>query len=304
MSTTGRTPIGPTTTSSRWTTPCRADTPSTWTDGPGDDRPRRRLDRDLRLRRGGQPKARGLAEHATRPGGDGPRTYTGTRITGAGSFRYEHDAAGRLTLRQKTRLSKKPDTWRYTWDAEDRLVSVTTPDGTVWRYRYDPFGRRTTKQRLAADGESVLEQTDFTWDGPTLVEQTTTTPDLPHPVTLTWDHEGFHPIAQTERVTEATTQREIDARFFAIVTDLVGTPTELIDASGTIAWRTRSTLWGTTTWAADSTAYTPLRFPGQYFDPETGLHYNFHRYYDPDSARYLSPTPWGSPQPPIRQPTS
>lgn len=223
----------------------------------------------------------------------GPRTYTGTRITGAGSVRYEHDAAGRLTLRQKTRLSKKPDTWRYTWDAEDRLVSVTTPDGTVWRYRYDPFGRRTTKQRLAADGESVLEQTDFTWDGPTLVEQTTTTPDLPHPVTLTWDHEGFHPIAQTERVTEATTQREIDARFFAIVTDLVGTPTELIDASGTIAWRTRSTLWGTTTWAADSTAYTPLRFPGQYFDPETGLHYNFHRYYDPDSARYLSPDPLG-----------
>ncbi|MEU8877783.1 DUF6531 domain-containing protein [Streptomyces javensis] len=228
------------------------------------------------------------AEEAT-----GTRTYTGTRITGAGSVRYEHDEAGRLTLRRKTRLSRKPDTWRYTWDAEDRLVSVTTPDGTVWRYRYDPFGRRTSKQRLAADGETVLEQTDFTWDGPTLVEQTTTTPDFPHPVTLTWDHDGLRPVAQTERITEATTQREIDARFFAIVTDLVGTPTELIDDSGTIAWHTRSTLWGTTTWAADSTAYTPLRFPGQYFDPETGLHYNFHRYYDPDSARYLSPDPLG-----------
>ncbi|MGW3426746.1 DUF6531 domain-containing protein [Streptomyces melanosporofaciens] len=223
----------------------------------------------------------------------GPRTYTGTRITGAGSVRYEHDAAGRLTLRQKTRLSKKPDTWRYTWNAEDRLVSVTTPDGTVWRYLYDPFGRRTAKQRLAADGESVLEQTDFTWDGPTMVEQTTTTPDLPHPVTLTWDHDGLRPVAQTERITEATTQREIDTRFFAIVTDLVGTPTQLIDDSGTTAWHTRTTLWGNTTWAADSTAYTPLRFPGQYFDPETGHHYNFHRYYDPDSAHYLTPDPLG-----------
>ncbi|NUH36647.1 PrsW family intramembrane metalloprotease [Streptomyces samsunensis] len=223
----------------------------------------------------------------------GPRTYTGTRITGAGSVRYEHDEAGRLTLRRKKRLSGKPDTWRYTWNSEDRLTSVTTPDGTVWRYRYDPFGRRTTKQRLAADGESVLEQTNFTWDGPTLVEQTTTTPDFPHPVTLTWDHEGLRPIAQTERITEATTRREIDARFFAIITDLVGTPTELVDESGTIAWRTRSTLWGTTTWTTDSTAYTPLRFPGQYFDPETGLHYNFHRYYDPASARYLTPDPLG-----------
>ncbi|MFJ2272547.1 RHS repeat-associated core domain-containing protein, partial [Streptomyces sp. NPDC087849] len=51
--------------------------------------------------------------------------------------------------------------------------------------------------------------------------------------------------------------------------------------------------WGTTTWSATSIAYTPLRFPGQYFDPETGLHYNFHRYYDPETARYVSADPLG-----------
>jgi RHS repeat-associated protein len=73
----------------------------------------------------------------------------------------------------------------------------------------------------------------------------------------------------------------------------VGAPTELLDESGGIAWRTRSTLWGTTTWNADATAYTPLRFPGQYADPETGLHYNFHRHYDPTTARYLSQDPLG-----------
>nr|WP_324608701.1 RHS repeat domain-containing protein [Streptomyces sp. NRRL S-1824] len=43
-----------------------------------------------------------------------------------------------MVLRQKTRLSRTPDTWRYTWDCEDRLTSVTTPDGTRWRYVYDP----------------------------------------------------------------------------------------------------------------------------------------------------------------------
>ncbi len=73
----------------------------------------------------------------------------------------------------------------------------------------------------------------------------------------------------------------------------MGAPTELLDESGGIAWRTRSTLWGTTTWNADATAYTPLRFPGQYADPETGLHYNFHRHYDPTTARYLSQDPLG-----------
>ncbi|MFI1336689.1 putative T7SS-secreted protein [Streptomyces sp. NPDC020845] len=223
----------------------------------------------------------------------GDRTYTGTRITRAGDIRYEHDDAGRLTLRQKTRLSRKPDTWHYTWDAEDRLTTVTTPDGTVWRYLYDPLGRRTAKQRLADDGETAVEQTDFTWDGSTLVEQTTTTPGLPHPVSLTWDHQGRHPIAQTERITDATSQREVDQRFYAIVTDLVGTPTHLFDETGEIAWHARTTLWGTTTWAATSTTYTPLRFPGQYYDPETGLHYNHHRYYDPTTARYLTPDPLG-----------
>ncbi|MGC0338353.1 putative T7SS-secreted protein [Streptomyces sp. SLBN-8D4] len=224
----------------------------------------------------------------------GDRAYSGTRITRAGSVRYEHDEAGRITLRQKTRLSRKPDTWRYEWDAEDRLKAVTTPDGTRWRYHYDPLGRRIAKQRLSPDGESVLEQVDFTWDGTTLCEQTTKSPSVPNPVTLTWDHQGLHPITQTERITAPDApQEEIDSRFFAIVTDLVGTPTELIDEAGDIAWRTRSTLWGTTAWATDSTAYTPLRFPGQYYDPETGLHYNYFRHYDPSTARYTSPDPLG-----------
>ncbi|MFJ8785644.1 putative T7SS-secreted protein [Streptomyces sp. NPDC102476] len=233
---------------------------------------------------------------STHPGQEatGTRSYTGTRITRAGALRYEHDEAGRITLRQKTRLSRKPDTWRYEWDAEDRLTAVTTPDGTRWRYRYDPLGRRIAKQRLAPDGDSVLEQVDFTWDGTTLCEQTTTSPSLPNPVTLTWDHQGLHPITQTERITAADApQHEIDSRFFAIVTDLVGTPTELIDETGGIAWRTRSTLWGTTAWAADSTAYTPLRFPGQYYDPETGLHYNYFRHYDPETGRYTTLDPLG-----------
>ncbi|MFC8129045.1 DUF6531 domain-containing protein [Streptomyces sp. NPDC057302] len=262
---------------------------------------------------GNQTEASWPAKH---PGHEatGPRAYTGTRLVRAGGVYYEHDAQGRVVMRRKTRLSRKADVWRYEWDAEDRLTAVTTPDGSRWRYTYDPLGRRTGKLRLAADGETVLESTVFTWDGNTLCEQTTERPTawsaaqagtgdgVRSPdqggeglrTTLTWDHDGLSPVSQAERVWSADAPQEtVDERFYAIVTDLVGTPTELLSPDGDVAWYTRSTLWGTTVWNSDASAYTPLRFPGQYHDPETGFHYNHHRHYDPETARYTSPDPLG-----------
>ncbi|MGW5783621.1 DUF6531 domain-containing protein [Streptomyces sp. NPDC003757] len=224
----------------------------------------------------------------------GIREYTGTNIVRAGDIRYEHDDAGRVILRQKKRLSRKPETWRYTWDADDRLIPVVTPEGTEWRYAYDPLGRRIAKSRIGGDGATVVERVDYTWDGAVLCEQVSHGGLLTAPVAITWEHYGQRPLTQTERVAPNGTNRvQGDERFFAIVTDLVGTPTELLDEDGTTAWRMRSTLWGATAWATTSDTYTPLRFPGQYFDPETGLHYNYFRYYDPGTARYCSPDPLG-----------
>jgi RHS repeat-associated protein len=73
---------------------------------------------------------------------------------------------------------------------------------------------------------------------------------------------------------------------------LIGAPTELVSPDGKLAGYQQHTLWGTTLWHP-SGAGTPLRFPGQYADSETGLHYNHHRYYDPATGRYLSPDPLG-----------
>jgi len=43
----------------------------------------------------------------------------------------------------------------------------------------------------------------------------------------------------------------------------------------------------------DGTIENPLRFAGQYYDSETGLHYNYFRYYDPTTGRYLTSDPIG-----------
>ncbi|MEU1944586.1 putative T7SS-secreted protein [Streptomyces sp. NPDC020125] len=251
--------------------------------------------------------AAGNLTHATAPGHEssGDREFTGTVIHRAGRTTYEHDAQGRLTRRTRKLLNGQTRTWTYTWNAEDRLTDATTPDGERWHYMYDPLGRRISKQRLAEDG-TVAESVDFTWDGTRLAEQLT-----PEGVATTWDYApGTHrPITQTDqrpsrepveeassllrRLTETTAQSEYDARFYAIITDLVGTPTELVNPDGTLAWQHRTTLWGTPLPAPPGSVNCPLRFPGQYADPETGLHYNYFRHYDPETARYTSPDPLG-----------
>ncbi|WP_225805340.1 DUF6531 domain-containing protein, partial [Streptomyces sp. NK15101] len=230
-------------------------------------------------------------DRALRDEARGERAYEGNRLLRAGRIRYEYDAAGRMVLRQKSRLSRKPDTWHYTWDAENRLTACRTPDGVTWRYEYDPLGRRTAKHRMAPDGRTAEQSTYFTWDGSRLAEQT----DTATATTLTWEYDAHdhRPLSQLERRPHSTGRSDYDTRFFAIVTDLVGAPTELVDEDGDVAWQSRRTTWGSTRWNRTATAYTPLRFPGQYEDPETGLHYNHLRHYDPETARYAAPDPLG-----------
>jgi RHS repeat-associated protein len=104
---------------------------------------------------------------------------------------------------------------------------------------------------------------------------------------------GVHTASYVGDGSDDAEQAWFDARFHAIVTDLVGTPTELVNPGGDIAWHARTSLWGASPPPLDGDIDCPLRFPGQYHDPETGLHYNYHRHYDPTTARYTSTDPLG-----------
>jgi RHS repeat-associated protein len=86
---------------------------------------------------------------------------------------------------------------------------------------------------------------------------------------------------------------------FYVHSDYRGTPRQIDDASGTAVW-----LWSPTSFGGDLPSENPLnkaagnfvynlRFPGQYYDSETGLHYNYLRDYNPRIGRYVESDPIG-----------
>ena len=75
--------------------------------------------------------------------------------------------------------------------------------------------------------------------------------------------------------------------------DHLGTPQVMTDESGNVVWRAVYDPFGNAAVEPLSTRSLNARFPGQYLDQETGLHYNYYRYYDPVTGRYLTSDPRG-----------
>ena len=66
----------------------------------------------------------------------------------------------------------------------------------------------------------------------------------------------------------------------------------LTDQSQQIVWQAAYDPFGQATLLVN-TVENNVRFPGQYYDAETSLHYNYFRYYDPGTGRYLTSDPIG-----------
>jgi RHS repeat-associated protein len=202
----------------------------------------------------------------------------GSRLLQKGDTRYEYDLEGRL-VRKIEGSNGSAKVWSYTWNALDQLRMITTPDGQVWKYRYDAFGRRVAKHNVEDAGSTTRV---FVWDKEVVVHEG----DGNGKSLSAWifDVDGYAPIVSVQ-----------GGRLYAAITDHLGTPRELVDASGNVAWSISTTVWGETdsTSRRDHAAYCPLRFQGQWEDEETKLCYNFYRYYDPQTGRYVSQDPIG-----------
>ncbi|MBD9604916.1 RHS repeat-associated protein [Pseudomonas sp. PvR086] len=205
----------------------------------------------------------------------GLTTVKGNRLLMQGDRHYDYDAFGNLIRERRGTAQKLVTEYRY--DCQHRLVGVTLPDGSCASYRYDAFGRRIAK---TVDGQT----TEFFWQGDQVVAESS----KEHYRSYVYEPGNFRPLAMLDG------KGPKKACPFYYQLDHLGTPQELTDFGGEIVWSAKYNAYGKLTHQAlggGEQLEQPLRFQGQYFDAESGLHYNRHRYYDPEVGRYLTPDP-------------
>ena len=208
------------------------------------------------------------------------------RQTSAGTARYRYDSLSRLTGidRAAGEATSSTDGAAGKDATDGKDIGTSKEIGApkeIARYRYNLFGQRIAKTVVLADGKSK-KTTHYFYDGSQLV------------------FEGDNATDSTAKQYLWINDKPISLLYqdhlFAIHVDHRNAPLALTDESRKVVWQAR---------VADFLQATPaqgttlgeinfnLRGSNQYFDAESGLHYNTNRYYDPIAARYLTPDPKG-----------
>ena len=111
-----------------------------------------------------------------------------------------------------------------------------------------------------------------------------------NPTTMQLGLWSTDPVWQAE--TPGGSLTDPKARYDWLHTDHLGTPILATTKEGQVSWKAIAESFGSTQIIGQDIEVN-LRFPGQYFDAETGTHYNFHRDYRPNAGRYLQGDPIG-----------
>ncbi|WP_372338239.1 RHS repeat-associated core domain-containing protein [Neisseria lactamica] len=218
-----------------------------------------------------------------------PNLTGGNRLKEYNGIEYTYDALGNLIYRQLPNGENQ----YYQYDLENQLVraEIKKPAGNteIWTYAYDPFGRRLSKERQdkLAWTSTDPKRTHFVWDGSRLLKEYTYKGSYTY---LYTDQDSYEPLAQI--FDNAKDSKQYLAYFH---NDQIGIPREMTDIHGNLLWYGEYTAWGRL--KKDGRVYQnvhqPFRLQNQYFDEETGLHYNLMRYYEPEAGRFVNQDPIG-----------
>ena len=192
---------------------------------------------------------------------------------------YTYDGSGN-TLTE----TRPGESFAYTYNKRNRLVGVTRNTASFASYTYNALEQLTT--RTSSAPAAPVGQVAYTYDNDNhlLTEAAATTGAKTRE--YIWlpsnDNDPIDlPLAVIDVATNTLTH---------VHADHLGRPTRMTDAAKSTVWQATWTPWGEAH-SISGTVQNNLRYPGQYFQIETGLHYNHHRNYDPITGRYTQPDP-------------
>lgn len=223
--------------------------------------------------------------------------------------RFEHDAAGNLVLQpgltdvvmgERNRL-KEANGEVFLYNDRCHLSQRQGPAGTI-RYEYndlDMLVRCHIKgQEWTASYDGLCRRVQKTWQGQTTTyywDDVRLAAEVRHDgscrLYIYADETALAPFVFVE-YDSLDAAPESGTRYH-IFTNHIGVPIRVEDDAGQPVWSARIDPYGKAHVDPGSVLEMWLRFPGHYFDPETGLHYNRFRYYSPDLGRYIQPDPAG-----------
>ena len=187
----------------------------------------------------------------------------------------------------------------YFYDLRDRLVKaeIFKQDGRkeTWVYTYDALSRRIAKAQTEvsdrhSDDNACLKNscTEFLWDGSHLLQEKGSSGLYTYIYADVGSHE---PLAQIHNWTNGEGESKQATNYFHC--DQIGIPREMTDQEGNLLWFGDYYGWGKlkNETHVTGTTHQPFRLQNQYCDTETGLHYNFFRYYEPNTGRFVNQDP-------------
>ncbi len=164
----------------------------------------------------------------------------------------------------------------FVYNQNQRLIEAWQGGTKRGGYVFDGKGRRVIK---VAGGVTTVYHYDL---GNRLIGET----DAAGTMKVDYVWMGGGPLAQIRKT------GSIEAAYY-YHTDHLGTPKAMTDNTQTIVWRLETDPFGNEIGTSIKTIENNLRFPGQYYDAETGLHQNYYRTYDPLKGRYVEADPIG-----------
>jgi RHS repeat-associated protein len=194
-----------------------------------------------------------------------PGTNRLAQVTGANPEAFSYDDNGNIT---------DIDSMEFVYNQNNRLIRVEDGSVILAEYTYNGFGQRLIKQ---VDGIETIFHYDF--DGNIIAES-----EADGSMTAEYLYVDQSRMAVVDSST---------GKLYFYHNNYLGTPIMMTDDTGTVVWEGDYRPFGEASVNPKSSVVNNFRFSGQYSDEETGLHYNYHRYYDPTTGRYLTPDPIG-----------